>query len=325
MRIIAGVIVALFVAWSGYWVVGQRVIEGQIGTMLTGALPRGLEIAQDGYDVAGFPNRFDLTVTAPRLYDAATGWGWQADFAQIFAMTWKPWHLIAALPNTQTIATPFGPAELQSTRFMASLRVAPSSEVRFEEAVLEVDAARVAADFLPAITAERLVLALRAEPARGPAYRLGLQVSQLSPLLAEATGGALATGNLNAVFYTTAPMDRNAGAARPELTGIDLTQLTLDWGQVTLTGSGRLVRISDGFAEGEIAMKITGWADLPARLADFGLLRPEIAPTFVRALELIAAEQGNPAILDLPLRFKSGRSYLGPLPLGPAPILAQRQ
>jgi hypothetical protein len=48
-------------------------------------------------------------------------------------------------------------------------------------------------------------------------------------------------------------------------------------------------------------------------------------PVFVRALEVLASEQGDPKVLDLPLRFKGGLSYLGPLPIGPAPMLAQRQ
>jgi hypothetical protein len=335
MRILVGVVLALFIAWSGYWVVGQRAIKGQIGTILAADLPEGMTFEQTDYRVAGFPNRFDLNVTAPRYLDALTGWGWSADFAQVFAMTWKPWHLIAALPHDQQIATPFGPVDLVSQRFVASLRVAPSIEVSFEEAVLEVEAARLTAAFLPPITVDKLVVALKQEPAQGPAYRLGVQAANLTPLIAQATGGNLTTGQLDVVFYTTVPLDRNLGAPNTEpqsaeqglveLTGLDLRRLSLDWGPVTVSGSGRLVRISGGFAEGEIALKVSGWQDLAARLADFGFLRPEIAPTISVALDLIAKEQGYPSILDLPLRFKSGRSYLGPLPLGLAPMLAQRQ
>lgn len=323
MRFLVGIVLALFAAWSGYWFVGQRVIEGQIAAVLQGGLPAGLIVENSSFDVAGFPNRFDLTLDNPQVSDSS-GWGWQAEFVQVFAMTWKPWHLIAALPPVQDITTPFGPAQLTTDRFQASLQVEPDAAAGLDEAILNLTAAKLATAFLPPISADNLVLAVKRVPTQGFAYRLGVQITELSPLMPVATGGNLAKAHLDAVIHTTAALDRNLSGP-PDLTGIDLNALSLDWGNVTLTGSGRLVRISDGFAEGEIALKVTGWPDLAARLADFGLLRAEIAPTLQRALELIAQQQGNPEVLDLPLTFKSGRSYLGPLPLGQAPRLAQRQ
>jgi hypothetical protein len=174
------------------------------------------------------------------------------------------------------------------------------------------------------VTAEKLILALKHEGTPGFAYRLGVQVTQLSPLVAAPSGGNL-TWRLDAVIHSSAALDRLAGARMPQVSGIDLKALSLDWGAVKATGAGDLVRTDEGFAEGEIALKVAGWRDLPAALADFALVRPEIVPVFVRALEVLASEQGDPKVLDLPLRFKGGLSYLGPLPIGPAPMLAQRQ
>jgi hypothetical protein len=50
-----------------------------------------------------------------------------------------------------------------------------------------------------------------------------------------------------------------------------------------------------------------------------GLVQPEVAPTVERMMETMAASSGDPQVLDLPLKFSSGRMSLGPLPLGPAP------
>ena len=321
MRFLFGGILGLLALWAGYWMVGQRLIEGQIGTLLA-QMPAGLVVQQTGYDVAGFPSRFDLTVTQPKVQTAA-GWGWQAEFAQVFAMTWKPWHLIAALPHSQTLTTPFGPATLDSSRFMASFRVAPRAEADFEEAVLQIDAPILRSAGLPQITAAALIVALKHEVALGFAYRLGVQVDGLTPLVPAATGGKLSLGRMDMVVTTDRALNRTMTAVQVQ--SVDLRAVALEWDGVKVTGDGLLARGDGGFAEGQIALKVTGWRDLPARLADFAILRPEIAPTMTRALEVIAAEQGNPAVLDLPLIFRSGRFYLGPLPLGLAPNLDYRQ
>ena len=321
MRFLFGGILGLLALWAGYWMVGQRLIEGQIGALLA-QMPAGLTVHHAGYDVAGFPSRFDLTVTQPQVQTAA-GWGWQAEFAQVFAMTWKPWHLIAALPHSQTLTTPFGPATLDSARFIASFRVAPRADADFEEAVLQIDAPSLDREGLPQITADAGIVALKHEVAPGFAYRLGFQVANLTPLIAAASGGNLTLGRLDVVLTTDRALNRSTAAVQVQ--SADLRALALDWGGVKVTGDGLLTRDDGGFAEGRIALKVTGWRDLPARLADFALLRPEIAPTLTRALEVIAAEQGNPALLDLPLIFRSGRFYLGPLPLGLAPNLDYRQ
>lgn len=325
MRFLVGGIMALFIAWAGYWFVGQRVIEGQIAEALGGDLPEGITVSQEGFDIAGFPSRFDLTVTQPRIYDALSGWGWNAAFAQVFSMTWKPWHLIAALPHSQNVDTPLGPLTLETAQFMASLRVAPNASAAIEEAVLEVETAQVSAVFLPKITAETMVFAFKREEGPGFAYRLGVQIGALTPLVAAPTGGNLAAGRLDAVIETTDALDRAMVQTRPQVTAIDLRALSLDWGAVLVTGDGKITADEAGFAEGEIALKVTGWRDLAARLADFGMLRAELAPTITRGLELIAERQGNPEVLDLPLQYDSGRAYLGPLPIGAAPLLVQRQ
>ena len=324
MRFLVGGIFALLAAWGGYWYVGQRAIEGQIAAFLAQS-PGGLIIEQSGYDVAGFPSRFDLTVTAPRVTDSATGWGWSAEFAQVFAMTWKPWHLIAALPHSQTVETPFGAAQLDSSRFMASVRVAPDRAAGIEEVVVQVDAPVLSAPMLPKISAETVVIALKHEVTQGFAYRFGVQIAQLTPLVAAPKGGNLTAARLDVVLHTAAALDRTAAISLPEVTQIDLEALSLQWGTVSVVGDGRVMQAVDGHAEGEIALKVQDWRGLPDALADFGLLRRDIAPTVLRALELIAKQKGNPEVLDLPLIFRSGRMYLGPLPLGAAPMLGQRQ
>ena len=88
-------------------------------------------------EVVGFPSRFDLTITAPVLADPARGMAWRAPFAQVFAMSWKPWHLIASLPGGQEISVSGQKFGLDTDRLMASLLLVPGPDLALSEAVVE--------------------------------------------------------------------------------------------------------------------------------------------------------------------------------------------
>lgn len=321
MRVLVAVLLAALALWAGYWFVGQRQIETRLAAALEQGGGGGLVLTQSGIEVAGFPSRFDLTITEPALSVPATGWGVSAEFAQVLAMTWKPWHLIGVLPNRVTLHTPAGPLELASTRFRASLTYAPSADLPLEAAIVEVDAPALSGQGGTLVVAERLVLALRREVRAEPAYRLGLHILALA-------GGALAgpaDARIDAVIVTTAPLDRQALAAPPEIEAIELSALSVGWGAVRLTGEGRIAPSALGHAEGEIALRLTGWRELPPALSAAGLLPTGPAEALRRALEGVAQDQGNPEVLTLPLRFQGGLTLLGGQVLGPAPGMVQRQ
>jgi hypothetical protein len=52
-----------------------------------------------------------------------------------------------------------------------------------------------------------------------------------------------------------------------------------------------------------------------------GALPESLAPTVEKSLGLLARMNGNRKTLDIPLNFSGGRVRLGPIPLGPAPVL----
>ncbi|MEO6301490.1 MAG: DUF2125 domain-containing protein, partial [Paracoccaceae bacterium] len=137
MRVILWVSLALGILWGGYWFVGSRAVDQGVEGWFTDTAANGAIATNQGVSVAGFPSRFDLTVTEPHLADPTTGWGWQAPFAQVFSMTWKPWHLIAALPNDQEIDAPDQKIKLHSSAMKGSLRMHPSTALTFAELVVE--------------------------------------------------------------------------------------------------------------------------------------------------------------------------------------------
>ncbi|HSF64747.1 MAG TPA: DUF2125 domain-containing protein, partial [Paracoccaceae bacterium] len=102
MRWLLWIVVAAATLWSGYWFAGSRALERGAVQAIAMQAAQGF-VSQADVSVQGFPNRFDLTLTEPRFGDPARGLVWEAPFAQLFALSYKPWHLIAAFPPEQRL------------------------------------------------------------------------------------------------------------------------------------------------------------------------------------------------------------------------------
>ena len=330
MRFILWLALILGLAWGGYWFIGSRALEQGTAAWFASSAEQGVEASNEGIDVQGFPSRFDLTVTRPRLADPFTGIGWTAPFAQVMAMTWKPWRVIAVLPLDQQIEFPGETVALTTSRMIGSLRLSPSADLTFSEAVIEGHDLALASDRGWKLDLASAVLALGRDAAEARDYRLGIEVKNLRPDPAltralPALGEVMGRLHLDATLNLTAVLDRNMAETRPELAGLDLRDLQLDWGALQISGKGRLSPGPDGLAQGQIDIEVKGWNLLAPLAAELGLIRPEMANSLNDGLAAMAAANGQPETLSLPLKLEGGWMNLGPIPLGPAPAMAQRQ
>jgi len=325
MRLLIWGIGVLGAVWCLYWVAGSATLDAQVEAMLDS--PQALTLSRQDVSVTGFPNRFDLTVTGPSVTDPATGIGWAAPFVQVFAMTWKPWHVIAALPGEQTITLPDQSVRVTSDRFRGSVQVTPDADLALQTVVIEADQLAITSTLGPRLRLERGVLSTAADPTRLNSHRIGLQVTNLAPPLVTPTDlpEIIARLHLDAHLLLSAALDRHAADTLPQLTGIEIADLSIDWGPMRVQASGSISATSDGTAQGVIDLRIGNWRLLPGALAALGAIKPEVAPTLLRAMELLAEGGADPAVLTLPLTFRNGRTSLGVLPLGPAPVIAYRQ
>lgn len=332
MRYILWACLALGILWGGYWFVGSRAIESGVRTWFSQQKAAGLVAETSGVAVAGFADRFDLTVSDLHLADPVNGWGWKAPFAQVFAMTWKPWHLIAALPHTQEADLPDGQkVTIASTRLMASLLMRPSLTFGFNRAVVEGEGLALTSDAHWATGAEKVVLAAETDPTRKNTTHLGADVTNLSlpAAFTQGTdlGGTMALVHLDAHVTLSQPIDANL--MNPQVLGAGLTALHVVWGALDLTAAGQITPDAQGFAQGQIDLDLKGWRQVPAVAVALGLVPAQNKVTVLRALEFLAASGAksgtDPEVLSLPLTFKDGYMSLGPLPLGPAPRLVQAQ
>ncbi|MEO8242816.1 MAG: DUF2125 domain-containing protein [bacterium] len=326
MRGLLWAVLALGVLWGGYWVAGSQAIERGVDQWFTDQAASGITATEAGISVSGFADRFDLTVTNPHLADPATGWGWQAPFAQVFAMTWKPWHVIAALPHDQVIEAPDQRISLKSSRLTGSLRVQPSTDGTLEEVVVEGHDLLANSDLGWTIGAKSLVAAIARDATRQFGQHLGLEVTDLVPdpslgNLVPELGPVISSVHLDATLVLTAPIDRHMADTLPALHSIILTDFHAIWGASSLSASGTIKRADDGHAEGIIEVRVKSWRVVPKLFVAAGLIRPEMGDTIERGLETLAADGPDRNELTLPLTLADGWMSLGPLPLGPAPML----
>lgn len=324
MRILLWIAVVLTVLWGGYWVVGSTAVERGAAQWFDDQAAAGMTAEHEDISVAGFPSRFDLTVTKPYFADPATGWGWRAPFAQVLSMTWKPWHVIAALPNDQVIEGPGQQIALTSSRMMASLRLSPSTDLPLQEVVLEGQEVEAKSDLGWTVGAKSLVLAMGPDAANPLAQRLGLQVTDLTPDRALAAlvpdlGERISTVHLDVTMTLTAPIDRRMAETQPRLTAVTVSDFRIEWGSLQVTAQGKVDRGPDGLAVGQVDFRIQNWRQIPALIVALGLMRPEMGETITRGIDALARSGKDPEVLDLPLVFADGRMTLGPLPLGPSP------
>jgi hypothetical protein len=326
MRALVVVVLVLAALWSGYWFAGAGIVRSQAERAFAMAGARGVDARYDSLSVQGFPNRFDLTVTRPALADPAAGWGWEAPFLQVLALSYQPWHVIVAFPPEQIIASPHGTAVLTADRLRASLRAQPRAALPLQQVTLVGDGIGLLSDRLGPVTAERARLATRALDGAARSHEVGVEILNLAPdpALVARLGdvpAAVERLRLDADLDFAAPIDRFAARARPALTGLRLREALLVWGDVSAFAEGRLVPDAAGRAEGSLQLRLTNWRRLLPMAVTAGVLPPGAAQTAERMLGLLARQSGDAESIDLTLRFADGLVSFGAMPLGPAPML----
>ncbi len=329
MRWLTAVVLIVATLWGGYWVVGSRVIDRQARAWFETEQAAGRDARYESLSVSGFPNRFDVTVNGLHLAAPDGSVVWNAPFAQIFALTYKPWHLIAALSPTQTFTLPDQSVTLTSTYLQGSLVMTPDSGFGLNRIAVVGRDLTTASDAGWSVTAAEVDVGSRRVADDARSHQLGLRITDLAPgpaLTAPLTAGTDLPGVIglieaDATLHLTAPLDRFAAENPPQVTGLSVASVKIVWGGVILTGKGDLSAAPDGLAEGRIEWTLANWPKVPPALVALGLVKPEVEETVTRMFVVLAAQSPDPSTVTLPLVFSGGWASLGPLPLGPAPRL----
>ncbi|VDC26058.1 DUF2125 domain-containing protein [Pseudogemmobacter humi] len=339
MRWLLGIFGLFVVLWCGWWFAGRTLILDQSEKLIAEQRAAGAVVEMDSFGVKGFPSRFDLTAENPRYIAPDGRIAWEGGTLRLYAMSWKPWHVILGLPQSQLITTPDRMIRLESEALHASLRAAPDMDLPLAEARLTGSSLNIDATPGGVVQLGELALALRdaaADAAATHVYDIGIEAKRITP--DPALTAALAAVDLpdmpatrlpavidrfhfDASLELSAPLDRHAGETRPRLLSVELRDLSLTWGDLTMVAQGRLMPDDQGFAAGRIGLTVTNWNQLPPLLVASGMVQPRMAPILGNMLRALANEAGTPDRLTIPLDLKDGWMSFGPLPLGPAPKL----
>jgi hypothetical protein len=330
LLVILAVLAALFTA---YWFTVARGAESGIRAWFAARAAEGWVAEVAAVRTSGFPARFETVLTDLTLADPRTGVAWTAPRFVLEAAAFRPNRITARWPDRQTVASPWERIEVTSDRFDASIAFVPGT--RLEVRAVEANLSDVTlTSTLGWETQFRVGALSAASPAAGSgAYEVRFEASDI--VLPEALRGTLDPARLlpdvvegmvvTADVTFDAPWDRFAvEVARPQVTALDLSDLTAQWGGIQMRAAGEVTVDAEGVPDGRITVKVTNWRDLLQVAGNAGLIPPPLMPTVERAFEVLAGLSGPRDTLDVPLTFANGVVSFGPLPLGPAPRIVIR-
>lgn len=351
MRKLIWLVVILTLAYGGYWFMGARKIEAGAQAMVSQARSEGWGDAKS-VSLAGFPSRFDLTFDEPQLTGGDGLWHWQAPFAQLFALGYRPNEVIAYLPSGQELDIGDRSYRLDLADMRASARVSYSPALPLEDAVavLSKPVLTPKTGSTPEVSADQIRLAISREDKAqgalgssasasdlvmpGAAYRLGAEAVNLTlpPEIAqdlETKAGlptTLARLHFDAVTGLQAPITRAAlERGLPGVMTFSLSDLSLSWGGNDLSAKGDLRIDASGYPEGTIEIRSASWRKWVEVAQKLGLIGKDEVKVVTSVGTMLAAQDPGNAV-TVPLIFQNGMMRLGPIPLGAAPQFpVQRQ
>lgn len=324
-------IIVASVGWSAYWFIGATGVKTGFSRWFESRQSEGWLAEYDDLSVKGFPNRFDTTFTSLSLADPDTGVAWTLPFFQLFSLSYKPHHIIAVWPHTQTVAYPDQKIDVSSTDMRASLVVGASTLLPLERSNLVIQGLSVTSSADWQFKADNILLAAHHEPDTEATYRIALQADHIVPPVGIRLGtdsnlpNALSTIKADIIASFEQPWNRHAvEVARPQPTSIDVRLAKMAWGDLDLQAAGKVSIDNDGIPTGDITIRATNWRQIIQVARGSGQIPASVLDGVEQGLSLLAGISGNPKTLDIPLEFGNGMTRLGPIPIGPAPRLRLR-
>lgn len=312
MRRLTYLILALTALYAGYWFVGANRVTNGVDTALTQMEAQGWT-ASANVATKGFPSRFDTTLSDVSFAGPAGDWGYTAPFVQTLALSYRPNNVILVLPNEQRIMSPGEVGTLSTERLRASATVKPNLSLAFDDLTAEGTALNYTSDLGWDMSLETLLVAARLQPDRASSYDLYAKLDQLT---LPGAGGTITETIVDADFDLQDPLDRTTQEVFVKQ--VVVNTLRIAWSDVVLTGEGQLDVDANGQPEGQILLNVENWRALVPRLVEIGVFDSDFARTAQTMGGMLAQGKNT---MSLPLKYKDGFGFLGPLPIGAAPSL----
>ena len=335
MRTLLAIVIAAALGWSGFWYLHATARDRAITGWLEDRRAAGWVAEAKDVHVTGFPNRVDTIVTGLDLADPAAGWSWRGDELRILSLSYRPNHIIAVLLGEQVFATPYQTLHATSDRLRGSVIFKPTPRLELDHATFEIEGMQIASDDGWTAGIGKAILATRQAGEGAPpfAHDVAFNAEHLAlptGLTARFDAGhvlpaEIGTVSLDATLAFDRPWDRPAlESDNPALEQVKIRDVSLTWGKLDLRGRGTLDVDAEGYAEGRLDLRARNWRAMVDLAELAGALNSTLAGAVRGGLELIARLSGDRNAIDVPLDFEDGQARLGPVVIGPAPMLARR-
>lgn len=321
MRRLTVLLLTAALLYSGYWFIGARAVESQATQALADLRQSGWDVTYDSLNTAGFPNRFDTTLTNPQI--AHDTLAWAAPFLQVFALSYRPNEVIAVFPNSQTLTLGPETFDITSTGLRSSIAVGASTDLPLRNITTESGAFSLTSSNGWTATLATALAALRA--ADDTSYDAYANITDIIPPVDAntLTGGLLPTAitqvHLDTNVTLTKPLDRHAGnGTPPQITAATLRDVHITWGPTGVGLTGALTFDARGRATGTLNVTVTDWATLLTALTNADVITPEQLLSFSSVARNAA---GGNADLTVPVTVTDGAMSMGFIPLGSLPAV----
>lgn len=336
MRAVSKLLVVLGIVVASVWIGGEMLLARKAAALIAADPLMAAASVRELREPRRVGLRVDQLSLATAEGDVALPW------LELWVPPLRPNEVHATLPPEAEVVIRGNPVTLTSAGAAVSARFSPAHGFALSRA--RIRAERVALDGQP--LAERLDLQMQlsgfgadAPRAAGAAYDITADIARLmlAPLTAGMPSDAAGLSGRGRLWLDRAPA-RGGSTTPPRLVGLRMDGMEVRLGDLRAHVWGRVVAAADGRAEGELLVDTADAEAFVARAAEWGLLPPATVPL---AAALLAGLAATPATqpdgadaaaaaarvppkpagqLRIPLGFRAGKLWLGPVPLGAAPV-----
>jgi hypothetical protein len=333
IRRVGTVLLSLAILGSVAWLVWAMVTERAVRDWLDARAAEGWLVNYADLSVSGYPFDFRTRFTSLELADPDTGWLWTLPAFQLESEAIRPDRIRAVWPEEQRLASPVERLTVNASEITSVLDVRPGADFALDASETMLSDVTVTSDAGWRMALPEGHLTMTRQEGQDTRYDVAFAARDLAPpgpMRGQLDPGGVLPATIETLQYTAEmefdrPWDLRAiEDRRPQITALDLREMNAVWGGLILRAAGDITVDSAGIPDGAFAIRAENWREMVAMTVRAGLIPEQMQGTVEGLLGVVAGLSGDPEVIDADLRFSNGRTFLGPLPVGPAPRLVLR-
>lgn len=323
-------LIALSVGYGFWWRHAAGILQDALNGFRQGGAGDGVNASWDGMSVSGFPLRLRATLDNPRYENVQGRFAWTAKGLTVETLPWSVSQFTLAAHGPQTMQ--LGPALTvtgEAKESVVSLLFRDDGLPRQLDVAAEgADATVQGAGGVPVrIKGDLLAAHWRIDPddtdlSDGRDYDAAVNGANVTLTGVDLPFGPdvsdlkiqLTLRGVPALQGVDGAMD--LAAWRQRGARVSVRKLSFVSGGVDVQGAGDLALDARGVAQGELALMVGGLDKVVDLLSKRGAIPPEAKTTLFVTSTMLSA---TGAKVPVPLTFKDGKTFLGPVQIGPAP------